>query len=69
MAEMPFGQLLALEINGEMIGQSISICRYAAKQYGLAGKDNWTGAKADEIIDHITDLINSKLAHPNSLCP
>lgn len=56
--EITFGQLPVLEINGERIGQSVAICRYVAKEHGLAGKDNWTAAKADEIGDSITDLIN-----------
>ncbi len=53
---MPFGQVPVLEKDGEMICQSIAIARYVAREHGLAGKDNWTQAQADMVVDCIMDL-------------
>ena len=53
---MPFGQLPVLEHNGQVICQSIGITRYIAREHGLAGKDNWTQAQADMVVDSLMDL-------------
>lgn len=54
---MPFGQVPVLENDdGQMICQSIAIARFVAKENGLAGKDNWTQAQADMVVDSIMDL-------------
>ena len=58
--EYTFGQLPGLEYKGEKIGQSMAITRFLGREFGLAGKDNWTQAKVDEVIDSVSDLINSK---------
>ena len=38
----------------------MAITRFLGREFGLAGKDNWTQAKVDEVIDSVSDLINSK---------
>ena len=58
--EMPFGQLPVLETNGVVISQSMAIARFVAKESGLGGKDNITAARADMIVDSITEYINGE---------
>lgn len=58
---MPFGQVPVLEIDGKKVNQSTAICRYLAKQHGLAGKDDWENLEIDVAVDNIHDLRSSKL--------
>jgi glutathione S-transferase len=53
---MPFGMLPILEIDGKPVGQSNAIARYLAKQYGLAGRDEWESLQCDMLVDTLTDL-------------
>lgn len=53
---MPFGQVPVLEIDGKKIGQSVAICRYVAKQVGLAGKDDLQALEIDSTVDTIHDM-------------
>ncbi|CAD6232177.1 GSCOCT00001784001.3-RA-CDS, partial [Cotesia congregata] len=53
---MPFGQVPVLEIDGKKVNQSTAICRYLAKQHGLAGKDDWENLEIDVAVDNIHDL-------------
>lgn len=57
---MPFGQVPVLEIDGKKVNQSTAICRYLAKQHGLAGKDDWENLEIDVAVDNIHDLRASK---------
>jgi glutathione S-transferase len=45
-----------LEIDGKPVGQSNAIARYLAKQYGLAGRDEWESLQCDMLVDTLTDL-------------
>lgn len=54
--KMPFGMLPVLEIDGKLVGQSNSIARYLAKQYGLAGRDEWESLQCDMLVDTLSDL-------------
>jgi len=56
---LDYGQVPKLEYKGNVIYQSRSIARFLAKEFGLAGKTNVEVAKADEVVDAITDLQNS----------
>ncbi|CAF4775331.1 unnamed protein product, partial [Rotaria sp. Silwood1] len=49
--EMPLGQIPVLEYNGTKLPQSLSIARFLAKQFQLAGKDNFEQAKVDAVVD------------------
>jgi glutathione S-transferase len=54
--EMPLGQMPVLEFNGVKLPQSLAIGRFLAKQFQLAGKDNFEQAKVDAVVDTINDL-------------
>jgi len=55
----PCGVLPVLEYNGTTIAQSISIARFLAKEYNLAGKNRVEEAQADMIVDCVSDVLNS----------
>jgi len=46
-----------LEVDGQKIPQSMTIARFVAKQFNLAGKNNLEQAKVDSVIDTIGDLM------------
>jgi glutathione S-transferase len=54
-SEMPLGQLPVLEIDGFKLPQSLTIARFLAKQFHLAGKNNLEQAQADAVVDTIGD--------------
>lgn len=56
----PFHQLPILEFEGEMLGQSIAIARFLAKKYNFYGKDEMEQARADAIVDYVSDYNNSE---------
>ena len=58
--DTPFGQVPILEYEGAVITQSIAIARFLAKKAGLYGKDDVTQARADMIVDYVTDFNNSE---------
>merc|ERR1712215_352945 len=60
-SKLPYGQLPTLKYDGEVVCQSISISRFLAKEFGLAGKDNIENAQCDEIVDAVNDIMNAKL--------
>ncbi|KAL0132502.1 hypothetical protein PUN28_000327 [Cardiocondyla obscurior] len=53
---MPFGKVPVLEVDGKRINQSKAICRYLAKQCGLAGKNNLESLEIDSAVDTMQDL-------------
>ncbi|KAJ8948970.1 hypothetical protein NQ318_022994 [Aromia moschata] len=54
--ETPFGMLPILEIDGRPVAQSIAVARYLAREFGLAGKDEWESLQCDVLIDTLGDL-------------
>ncbi|XP_067008893.2 glutathione S-transferase [Anabrus simplex] len=54
--QIPFGQLPTLEVEGKEAHQVVAICRYLAKQFGLAGRDDIEAAQIDAVVDTINDL-------------
>ena len=54
--EMPLGVMPVLEYDGEVLSQSKTIARFLAKEFGVAGKTNIEQAKADMIVDCVTDI-------------
>ncbi|CAF1153495.1 unnamed protein product [Didymodactylos carnosus] len=55
-AETPLGQIPVLEVDGVQLPQSLSIARFLAKQFQLAGIDNFEQAKVDAVVDTMLDL-------------
>lgn len=55
---IPSPGLPILEFDGKTIGQSIAIARFMAKEYNLAGKNNFEAAQCDMFIDCMTDFLN-----------
>ncbi|CAF1035048.1 unnamed protein product [Adineta steineri] len=58
-AEMPLGQMPVLEVDGVKLPQSAAIARFLAKQFHLAGKDNFEQAKVDAVVDTIYDILKA----------
>ena len=55
--KMPLGQLPVLEYDGTVIPQSLSIARFLAKKFNLAGRDQLEQAKVDAAVDTISDAV------------
>merc|ERR550532_276457 len=53
----PLGKLPLLEVEGEVLAQSVAIARYLARQHGLAGNTEIAAAQADMVIDSLADLM------------
>jgi len=51
----PYGSLPYLEVDGKPLAQSITIARYLARKFKLAGANDWEEAQADEVIDYVRD--------------
>ncbi|CAF1149721.1 unnamed protein product [Adineta steineri] len=60
-AEMPIGHIPVLEVDGVQLPQSAAIARFLAKQFHLAGKDNFEQAKVDAVVDTLYDTLNAFL--------
>jgi hypothetical protein len=54
-----FLKLPYIEIDDLHLPQSLSIARYAAREYNLVGKNNIEAAKADAIVDTCIDLMTA----------
>ena len=59
-AALTLGQLPVLEIDGKTIGQSMTIARFLARRYSLAGKNDLEEAEADMLVDSMTDTFEGK---------
>lgn len=57
---MPMGQMPVLEVDGKRVHQSLAMCRYVAKQVGLAGANPLEELQIDAIVDTINDFRLSK---------
>ena len=53
---MPLNVVPVLYYDELVLSQSKTIARFLAKEFGIAGKTNQIQAKADMIIDCITDV-------------
>jgi len=52
----PWGSLPILEVDGRLIGQSMTVARLIAKEGGLMGKNNFETALVESVVDVVTDL-------------
>ena len=59
-AALTLGQLPVLEVDGKAIGQSMTIARFLARRYNLAGKNDLEEAEADMLVDSMTDTLEGK---------
>jgi len=57
-ATAPLGQLPFLDIDGVKIPQSVSLARFVAKQFNLAGNGNVAQAQTDAIVDTLMECFN-----------
>ena len=57
-ASMPLSQIPVLEYEGILLPQSMSIARFLARQFNLAGKDNLEQAQVEAVADTAIDLLN-----------
>merc|ERR1711997_744712 len=58
----PCGQIPVLNYNGVEISQSMAITRFMGNEFGLAGKTNLEKARADMIVDCVTDMLAGVVA-------
>ena len=58
---LTLGQLPVLEVDGKTIGQSMTIARFLARRYNLAGKNDLEEAEADMLVDSMTDTFEGKM--------
>ena len=49
----PFRSLPYLEVDGEQIGQSNALCRFLARRFNLAGRDDLDMARVDALVDYV----------------
>lgn len=56
----PFGKVPVLEIDGVQTHQSVAICRYLAKQFGLNGSNDLEALEIDAIVDTFGDFRQRK---------
>ncbi|KAH3876412.1 probable glutathione S-transferase 9 [Dreissena polymorpha] len=69
-AKMPQRALPVLEVDGKKLSQSLTICRYLAREFGLIGKSSWEQARAEEVMDTMDDLRGevAKWIHEQDQC-
>jgi len=60
--KLAFGQVPLFEHDGMRLVQSMAICRYIARVYGMYGKDAKEASWADMIIDGVNDFNAAKSA-------
>jgi len=53
---IPSGQVPALYWDGKLLSQSLSISRFLAKQFNLAGINNMESAMIDEMVDQVLEI-------------
>merc|ERR1712079_39652 len=56
---MPWGQMPQLTYKGEKICQSMTICRFLAREIGIAGRNSLEMAQVDEIVNVIQDAVDA----------
>ncbi|CAF1313329.1 unnamed protein product [Rotaria sordida] len=60
--ETPLGHIPVLEYEDVKLPQSVSIARFLAKQFQLAGRDNFEQAKVDAVGDTIGDAMSKYMS-------
>ena len=62
---MPGGQMPVLEVDGVKLGQSMTIARFLANKFNLAGSTPLEKAQADMVVDCVTDFFNGMCKFSN----
>ena len=57
---MPGGQMPVLEVDGVKMGQSMTIARFLANKFNLAGSTPLEKGQADMVVDCCTDFFNGQ---------
>lgn len=57
---MPLGQMPVLEVDGKKMPQSLAICRYLGKKFGIAGKNDMEDYEIDSVVYFINDFRTSE---------
>lgn len=52
----PWGKVPLLEVDGQTLAESVAICRYLARKFGLTGDNEFQAGKCDEYVDAVMDL-------------
>ncbi len=58
----PWGQVPCLEYQGQRYFQSMAICRFLARELGIAGNNNSEAARVDEVVDAIQDAVDATVS-------
>lgn len=63
--DTPTGELPYLEVGEKQLTQSLTIARYLAREFGLAGDTSWERALVEQVVDTCDDLraANAKIIH------
>ncbi|GFR73989.1 glutathione S-transferase [Elysia marginata] len=48
-----------LEVDGEMLAQTVAICNYLAREFGLYGKTNMESFQIDQVVCLVEDFISA----------
>lgn len=56
ISEQPFGKIPVLEVDGNQLSQSVAICRYLGKRFGLTTDDQFKEALLEAVVDNMRDV-------------
>lgn len=60
----PWGKVPVLEVDGKVVSETLAICRYLAREAGLAGESNWESLQIDMLADVAMDMrTGTKILH------
>ena len=59
-AAFPWDQIPILEIDGQVLAQSLAIARYLARKYDFIGESEFEAAKCDEYVDAVSENRDSE---------
>jgi len=54
--KMPMGQVPVLEVDGKQLCQTVTISRFLANEFGLAGENSFDRALTDMYVDGVQDV-------------
>ncbi|XP_077290068.1 glutathione S-transferase-like [Arctopsyche grandis] len=54
--QQPFGKIPVLEVDEKQLSQSVAICRYLGKRFGLTTDDPFKDALLEAVVDNMRDV-------------